>query len=97
MTNVAVGRIPWPRERVTDAYTRTNGATEGNIIATIITTHVMRKSPALIIATAPRSIDPCRTVISQAAAAHTKSAATMVALTGFGRGVTDAAREATTG
>jgi hypothetical protein len=66
-------------------------------MATIITTHVMRKSPALIIAMPPRSIDPCRTVMSHAAPAQTRRAATIVALTGFGRGVTDAAREATTG
>src|SRR3981081_3668065 len=97
MTNVAVGRIPSPRDRVTEAYTRTIGATDGNIIATIITSQGMRKSPALIIAMPPRSIDPCRMVISHAAPAQTRSAATIVALTGRGSGVTRAAREAKTG
>jgi hypothetical protein len=42
-------------------------------------------------------IDPCRTVMSHAAPAQTRRAATMVALTVLGRGVTRAAGEATTG
>jgi hypothetical protein len=82
---------------VTDAYTSTIGATAGNIIATIITSHVMRKSPALMIAMPPMPIElACRMVINHAAPAHRSSAATIVALTGLGRGDTRAAGVPTT-
>src|SRR5579859_7671017 len=89
--NAAVGALPWPCERVTEAKANVMGTTDGNIIATIITSHVTRKSPAPIIASPPIAIEPAWLIVkSHAATAQTRSAATIVVETDFGRGVTPA-------
>src|SRR5579863_9305695 len=84
-TNAAVGKPPWPRERVTEACASTIGTTDGNIIATIITSQVTRNNPASIMATPPMPIDAaCPIVSTHAAAAHATRTPTMAPATGRG-------------
>ncbi len=67
------------------AKVRVIGATDGNIIATIITSHVTRNRPALSTAMPPIAMElACEIVNSHAAAAHTRSAATIAVASGLG-------------
>src|SRR5260370_42038679 len=83
VTNAAVGQTPSPRARVTDAKASVIGATGGNIIATIITSHVMRNSPAPIAARPPIAVELAWPIVTtHATAPHRTSATTIVAASG---------------
>ena len=72
-----------------DANASVIGATDGNIIATIITSQVTRKRPADSMAIPPMPIEPAwLMVINQATAAQTSKAATSATLAGLARGAT---------
>src|ERR1700730_10058380 len=90
--NATVGRLPSPRDRTTRAWASTIGTVAGNIMATIITTQIAKKSPApsMAMPLMPLIEAACRAVNTQPAAAQARSTAMIAVATGRGSELTAA-------